>query len=428
MLGKGSVLLVISFAMAIAIIGTRLHSLEKRAILNMSYYYDVTTSHNLASAGANVGLSIFSQDTSKRGTIVSKTYTSGMFKGGSMLVTMTDLGTQFRLRSLSSYKNTYRDTVEVYLNKVDTNSFSLFAWMTDAEGNVFWITGDTVWGRVHSNGSFHIDGSPVFWKKATTTKNIDPKPGVGTSKGIYKDGYETGVDSIRFPTDISKIVAASTSGGRKYTSDIWITLSGGTTADNNGKAYIRTSASGTIVDSVSLSDPSFNGAIYTTGNAYVKGTVDGRLTIGANNNITVLDDIVYEKSPLVDSTTTDLLGLVSNNDVIVAENTANNTNCEIDACIFARTGSFKAENYEGRPVSGVLKVIGSIVQRTRGGVGTFNTGHGTLKSGFSKRYYYDNRLANNDCRPPFYPGYLRYVPNIVGWWENIRIPDTTFGF
>lgn len=423
MFGKGAIILLIGFGIIFGFIGIRLNSLENRAIGNMAYYYDINLSHNLAVAGANAGISRVYQDSSLRGVITNQTFSSGLFKGGSLIVRMDSLNINtLRLRSVSSYKN-YKDTVEVFFSKQRFQSFSMFAWMTNFEGNVFWITGDTVWGRVHSNGNIHISGSPVFMEKLTTAKLIDPKPGNGQSKAIYKKGYETGVAPIPFPTDLSELIAASTSGGRRYTTNIWITLSPGSSSNNDGKAYIRTSATGPIIDSISINDPSFNGVIYSTQQVTVLGgKVDGKLTISSGTNIIIADDVTYERDPLITPTSDDLLGLVANNSVIVADNTANRNNCEIHAAIFCRSGSFYAENYNNRPISGYLKIIGGVIQDTRGTVGTFNTGTNTLKTGFSKRYYFDPRLADVNTRPPYFPGYYRKTLAIVNWWENVRIP------
>jgi len=421
MIGKGAIIFVLGFGVVLSIMGYRLHTLENRAIMNMSYYSDVTTSHNLASAGANAALSLLYQDSTLTGNILSQSFTSGNFAGGSFNARVdTQIGGKVRLRSVSLYKNTYRDTVEVYFTRSRYNSFSMFAWLTNFEGNVFWFTGDTVWGRIHSNGTLHMYGRPVFMEKVTTAKLIDPKPGVGTNQAIFKKGYETGVAPITFPTDLSELLNASTSGGRKYTGNIWVDLSPGTSANNDGKAYVRSSLGGPIIDSISLNDPAFNGVILATGTVSVKGTLDGKLTISSQTNINIIDDVVYEKNPLV-TTSDDLLGLVANNNVIVADNTANRTNCEIHASIFARSGSFYAENYYTRPISGWLKIVGGIIQDTRGAVGTFS--NGVLKTGFSKRYYFDTRLADNNVRPPYFPGFYLPSPlNITGWWENVRIP------
>jgi hypothetical protein len=106
----------------------------------------------------------------------------------------------------------------------------------------------------------------------------------------------------------------------------------------------------------------------------------------------------------------------------VADNTANKTNVEIDASIFARTGSFTAENYSSGSTRGLLKLEGSIVQNARGAVGTFNSGTTTLKTGYSKRYRYDDRLSDPTFRPPYYPGFYKATYAIANWWENVRIP------
>ncbi len=421
MIGKGAIIFVLGFGVVLSIMGYRLHTLENQAITNMTYYSDVTTSHNLATAGANTALSILYQDSTRRGVITSQTITSGIFSGGSFTATVDSVSsTKLRLSSISLYKNKYRDTVEVYLDKTKLNYFSMYAWMTNFEGNVFWFTGDTVWGRIHSNGNLHMYGRPVFMEKVTTAKLINPKPGVGTNKAIFKKGYETGVAPIPLPTDLSELNNAAISGGRKYTGNIWITLSAGTSANNDGKVYIRSSESGPIIDSISLSDPTFNGALLATGTVYVKGVVDGRLTIASQTNISIIDDVIYEKNPLI-TTSDDMLGLVANNNVIVADNTANRSNCEIHASIFARLGSFYAENYSTRPISGWLKIVGGIIQDTRGAVGTF--ANNVLKTGFLKRYYFDERLSNSNDRPPFFPGFYSQTLNISGWWESVRIPE-----
>jgi hypothetical protein len=337
---------------------------------------------------------------------------------------MVDLGSnRAMLRSVSTYRTWYskdlHDTIEVYFNKNRLNSFSMYAWMTDFEGNVAWNTGDTVWGRIHSNGNIHVDGKPVFMEKATTSKQFDPKPGVGTNKGVFKDGYETGVASIDFPNDLNDIIAASTSGGRRYTSTIWVTLDPGTAATGDGKAYIRNTALGPVVDSVSLSDPSFNGVILGTGQVNVQGTLDGFLTITALADLYIQNDILYEQNPLT-GTSDDLLGLVADKNVVVADNVANNSDCNIQAAIFARDIAFRAENYQSRGFSGNLRVTGSIVQKERGEIGKFTS---SLKSGFYKRYRYDERLEDPNYRPPYFPGYYVKTYSIANWWESYRISE-----
>ena len=423
MVGKASLIIVVGFGFILGYISLNLNRLATNAVGNMSSYVDATASHNIAVTGANVGLAKFYGDTTWFGTM---TQTLNPPHKGSFTVGVTDLGGDVvRLRSVSTYvipapvNETLRDTVEVYFNKRRRNSFSMFAWMTQFEGNVFWITGDTVWGRMHSNGMLHVNGSPVFYQKVTTAKSFDPKPGVGLNKAIFKKGYETGVASINFPDNLSELISASASGGKRYNTDIWLTFNPGTGANGDGIALVRTSPSGPIIDTIYLNSSSFNGVIYTTGRARVKGVVDGRVTVAAPN-VYIDDDIQYERNPQT-TASDDILGLVAAQNVYVTDNPANNNNCVINACIFTKSGSFTAENYNTRPVSGELQILGSIVQNTRGPVGTFSGS--TIKSGFSKRYRYDDRLSDPNFRPPFYPGFYVKTYAITNWWESYRVPS-----
>jgi hypothetical protein len=258
-------------------------------------------------------------------------------------------------------------------------------------------------------------------EKATTAKNFDPpKVGSGTNKAIFKAGYEKGIAPIAFPNDLSEIINASTAGGRKYIGDIYVVLSPGSSGNNDGKAYIYAGnvKTGAIIDSVDLGNPGFNGVIYGTGRVNVEGTVDGAVTVCSQSNVWVQNDLLYEANPR-EGSSDDILGIVADQNVIVADNAANRSNCEIQGNIFSRSGSFYAQNYSTLPLTGELRLLGSIVQDTRGAVGTF--AGGTLKTGFSKRYRYDDRLRDGTFRPPFYPGFYVATYSIANWWESYRI-------
>jgi hypothetical protein len=420
--GRAAMIVVISLSFILGYIGINMNRYATDAVGNMASYYDATASHNLALAGANVGLSKFYEDTTWFGNI-NQTFDTPSLKG-SFSARMVDLGSnKAMLRSVSTYRTWYaanlHDTVEVYFDKTRYNSLTMYAWMTDFEGNSFWATGDTAWGRVHSNGNFHVSGSPVFMGKATTSKGFDPKPGVGQNKAVYKKGYETGVASIQFPSDINEIIAASTSGGKSYAGDIWVTLSPGTAANNDGYAVVRATAAGPVIDTVWLSG-AFNGVILGGGRVNVQGTLDGKLTIASQQDLYIQNDIVYEKDPMAGASD-DLLGLVAGKNVVVADNAANNSDCVIQGAIFARDIAFTAENYASRGMSGALRVLGSIIQKERGQVSQLA---GTnVTSGFNKRYRYDTRLEDPAFRPPYFPGYYVKTYDITNWWESYRISE-----
>jgi len=69
--------------------------------------------------------------------------------------------------------------------------------------------------------------------------------------------------------------------------------------------------------------------------------------------------------------------------------------------IMALGTSFQAEAYTVGTPRGYLRVIGGIIQRNRGGVGTFDLISGSLLTGYEKDYVYDRRLA--DSPPPAFP-------------------------
>ena len=440
--GRAALILVLGFSFLMAYAILNLSSAGTRSVDNMSAYAAMTSSHNLALAGANVALAKLYRDTTwgtASASTISQTFT-GIPLNGTFSATALVVAQGKMVRSVSAFPaggSTYRDTVEVILANNANNSFSLFAWMTNLENGVFWITGDTVWGRVHSNDNLTVSGSPAFLQKVSTSKGFIPPVGksqvIGgqtyTNKAVFKNPPqpETGVARIDLPTDMSALAAAAASAnGRTYTTDIWVTLDGKSSAPGDGKAYIRQTQAGPITDSVNLADQNFNGVIMGKGVVNVSGTLDGRLTIASyntptatTNNVVIQGDILYQHDPRAGASN-DMLGLVANNNVIVADNIAGATNRTIDASIFARTGSFTAQNYSTRPINGELRVYGSIVQNSRGAVGTFN-GASTLQSGFYKRYRYDDRLSDPNVRPPSYPGFVRKTYAISQWWESYHI-------
>ena len=424
--GRASIILVMGFGLVLGFISMNLNRFATKAVGNMTSYHEATVSHNLALAGVNTALSKIYEDTTWTGPL-TQSFNSPSITGA-FTARVYDLG-GFRkmLRCISYYPassgGALQDTIEVYLNTRRKATFSLYAWFTNNEGNVFWRNKDTIWGRAHSNGRIHISGSPTFMEKVTVSKAFDPpKVGTGANQASFKNGYETGVAEVDMPPDLLELANASTSGGRHYTSDIEVTLEGGTSANNDGVAIVRDMTSG-VRDTVMLSDAGFNGVIMTDRNVYIKGVVDGKLSIASMLSTYITDDIRYEQDPRVGSSD-DLIGVISEHDIVIADNTPNRTNCQAQACLLARTGSLRAENLNSLPVCGELQTYGSIVQDTEEEVGKYTAGGGsssTLISGFKKAYAWDPRLEDPAIRPPYYPGYYVKTYAISSWWESYRI-------
>ena len=167
-------------------------------------------------------------------------------------------------------------------------------------------------------------------------------------------------------------------------------------------------------------NPGFRGVIHVDGKVVVSGTVRGRVTLSATGNIIIGDDLVYATDP-GSGTCTDVLGLFSGGQIIIADNLLNapkvipggsnhrsfdDTRDEhIHASLMAldqilaenhNTGSTSAEPCSGVSWGrGCLFVTGGLIQGTRGPVWT-STGHG-----YVKRYTHD-RCAFTDP-PPYFP-------------------------
>ncbi len=151
--------------------------------------------------------------------------------------------------------------------------------------------------------------------------------------------------------------------------------------------------------------------IASTRNIYVKGTVNGQVTVYTRRKIYITNDIVYAEDPRENPASDDVLGLLARKNVIVKDNAPNRDDCIIHASIMSVQGSFTVENYDQGSPRGTLHVLGGIIQETRGPVGTFSWwGPAT---GYQKDYQYDSRLLA--MAPPYFP--VSSKMSVLGWDE-----------
>lgn len=180
-----------------------------------------------------------------------------------------------------------------------------------------------------------------------------------------------------------------------------------------------------------------------SGDVFLKGTLKGRLTIAADNNIDIVGNVTYQSG----TGGSDLLGLVANNYVeiyhpvdlqtsstsqswcdgsyIEYPNNSGNYYCNLKlpggttalenptvyAGILAVNHSFRVQNYpygQDNPL-GSINVIGAIAQRYRGIVGLMGT------SGYLKNYSYDQRLKYQS--PPYFLNPVLAAWQIATWIE-----------
>ncbi|GAC1649662.1 MAG: hypothetical protein NVS4B3_07080 [Gemmatimonadaceae bacterium] len=166
------------------------------------------------------------------------------------------------------------------------------------------------------------------------------------------------------------------------------------------------------------------GVIYVVGTTAVSGKVRSKATLYAKGTIVVIDDIRYSVDP-ASAQCTDILGLIADNDVVIADNAMNSPYTATDASgaafykslddtpdvwvdgfAMSLNTSWRAENYASGPPNiatcsgapsgrGCLYLTGGLIQQRRGPVGT------TAITGYTKRYTYD-RCAQT-TPPPYFP-------------------------
>ncbi len=407
-MGKASLLMVLGFLVILGSIRYRLGRWEVRSAELLSAEYRRTMARNIANSAVYIALRKLREDFTWRPDpnpsdplpLMGGTYT--------IQVDSVDL-TELRVTAVGNFWDISREVV-VDLRK---QSFSRYAYFTKYERMksgwpIWFVTGDTIRGPLHTNDRMYIYGNPVFLGPVSSPYNPYTYGSPQFLGGTY-----FGYPEIELPTDLSPLRYHASQGG-------WVVDTDSTGTD----FWLNFQADGTIKYAFSNSTPhswdtftpppSFNGIISVVGShdLHVQGTVNGRFTVSAEHDIYIEDDVVYAVDPREDPTSDDILGLVAGENVLVADNPANNDNCEIHASIMALNESFQAENYYSRPPSGVLTVLGGIIQVRRGPVGTFYWGG--ILSGFRKNYIYDGRLLVQS--PPYFPVYDEN--QVVSWLER----------
>lgn len=435
--GKAALLLVVGFSLIFLVATQNFGTISTRAVDNMVDYTNETVAHDIAVSGANMAANeVFLDNNWTAG------YSDVDFNDGELNVSVQIIDAFKNIRKIIS-QGTFGGITRQVEVTLSPSKFSKFAYYSVSEGGTIWWTeNDTVWGPFHTQDYMRVHKRPVFNGKATTKKSIIYYSSKAADQPYFYGGFEQGID-IPLPMDgLSPIKTDALAGGWDIplSSSIdtivsWIaphwegwgwskTWVDGfyDTEISSGKdtAYITFAGDSVRIklgydktESTYLTQSvAPNGVIYVEGmDIRLKGVVKGQYTVVSESNIYLDDDIVYFNDPRVYPNSSDLLGIVAKDKVLITENAANNNDINIHASIYSETEGFGAENYSSRPKSGNINLLGGIIQNERQAVGTF--AGATIKSGFSKRYEYDNRLLI--ASPPSFPGTGTF--EIVSWLE-----------
>jgi hypothetical protein len=287
---------------------------------------------------------------------------------------------------------------------------------------ISFVTGDSLNGPVHTNDAFAICNTPKFGRNVNDSIEVSAlPPGWYSTKSINKSGsscsgnpnftgtFRTNAPAITPPPTNSELKNIAEP-GFKFKGQVRICLNGtNMTVGNtgtctglysgsipaNGVVYVENDVCSAAYSPFTATYPATSGC----GNAYVHGTYSGQLTIAAENDIVIDEDLIRNGESAV-------LGLIANNFVRVYHAYPSQVinpstyepecksgtetglgNVTIDAAILAINHSFIVDHYDCGKSQGTLTVRGALAMKFRGAVGT--TGGDT---GYLKSYNYDDRL------------------------------------
>jgi hypothetical protein len=293
-------------------------------------------------------------------------------------------------------------------------------------------------GLIHSNGTFHINGSPQFLGKVTSASdrmigspsyNVFAPAGwpVGGNNPYFAQSFDLNVPNIPLPTSTGPIRSEAIADGvfqaAATTVELGVSGNGAGVAAPGWFRYQPTVGGGlnwTSVQITTLRQPLF----YCDAEVRVEGILDGEMTVSSQRNIVIIDDLTYAASDAAGKPSVgcnDLLGLVAEDNIVFDDNAQTalpNSPLKVNAILMALDTSITARNYNNGVIRGTLTIWGGLIQKYRGAVGLIN-GSGTLTSGYQKDYHYDSRVTAR--KPPQFP--LTGVYEEVAWSETWDASD-----
>jgi hypothetical protein len=355
---------------------------------------------------------------------------------------------------------------------------------------IFWVTDDVVKGPFHTNDRFRLAGNARWEGPATGSDPVVPRYDAnGQTPSFAVEGDPAFQRPLQLPPSNSALRIAAIDDGCVFTGPTSVVLLD--TGDVQVTSpYTKESGVGcgswtSGVDAPQVIDIPANGVIYVQavpastsdanhspagcpagngnglgypwnddiwpyscrdGDAFVEGTLDGRLTVGAEHDVIITWHLDY-------AGTDDMLGLIANEFVAIYHPVTcvvpldssggcsryGNANAgpvppgvpsrdapfrdpRIDAAVLSVTDSFLLQTWNrGRSADGSCDVLGTITlngaiaQTYRGPVGTFTSGTGVPCTGYAKDYRYDTRLQFSN--PP------SFIDPVGASWRSVRVAE-----
>jgi Tfp pilus assembly protein PilX len=350
--------------------------------------------------------------TNGSGSVGSGSYTYYIYRTNTSTYCIVATGTVSGVSNGSGANNPVSRVVR--LMDVYQPTYAEFALWSHLNEGLYFGSGENFNGHVHADDELYFEGSPAFYAPLTSDYGTysGSISGIYMADGLTLNSYQGTMADVNFNSGSSSLKSMATSGGLVVSGTTTLTFNGGTVTvktKSTTQTYTNPAAGGIIYVA---NNGTISGTVYLEG-----GTVTGPMTVASESNMYIENNITYTHNPVTTPTTTDALGLISQNNIWVDTGAPNNLT--IDAAMIAAgtasggTGSFGALNYNTRS-AGTLTIYGGIVQEQRGAVCEFNSG-GQVQNGYAKNYSYDPRFLTKP--PPDYPVISGKV-NFSQWQES----------
>jgi len=469
--GKAAMLLVLGFSLIFLVMGQNFNTLSTRSVDNFTDYYTETVAHNLAVTGANLAANKVFMDKSwndgfsnltlqngiinvyvtnptgshtkikvchKPNTVAEHTISVDPAEVPALLAQGDYLGTCGGATSADVViyaEGIYPppamssplyppDTASVYV-ELQPSNFAKYGNFYDHMNHAIPATGDTFNGPFHVNSTMRTWGSPVFFGKVTSKGGLVM---YNTKNPEFHGGYDSGVDQPR-PWDTTNFRTVANSGGFTFKDTTGL----GQRTDvemefkDNGKVKYRSrifdgSATWTNYKTVNISSLTSNGLIYIEkGNLFVKGEFKGKASIvvtqnGVSNcgNIYQTDDLEYKTNPLTHPSSTDMLGLIAENNIRLQYNSDTRHHDIItQASMYAMKGDIGPDNalVTNDHVLSSWRILGGLIANDVRVTAHYNS-VGPYE-GYRFVHEYDERFLTSV--PPYFPHTKNY--EVVSWYE-----------
>jgi hypothetical protein len=435
--GDGSVLVgVMAITTAVLLVGTAIFVLGHSEADIVEYAVDDARAFYVAEGGlerARGWLAELSEH-DPNADPVGVRFQDQSLGGGSYTVTVVDDKTW--VTGLPAYeivsKGEHGGVVRGVKSWLVAESMARYQWFIESKGGAYaWFhSGERFEGAVHVNCDIGIDGDPWFGGRVSSAGGLTMKQG---SDPTFTLGYQLHCDEIRLPdaaTLENSVKTAALNGGlyvgappkgAYYRVELGRHGPGTMTYVGIEGDYNNPKPLG---PPLTVDVSSLNGAVWFEGTVAISGTLDGAMTIVANGNVEVWDDILYyDATPYggPNEGCDDILGLIAaghpQGDVIIKYTPPNKNDCVVHGVMMALQKNIEAEDYQHHPPRGDFIIYGGVLADYSIHFAQLDEFGGVI-SGYRRDYRFDRRLFT--MPPPHFPLSGRYVPIA---WEEIRHPD-----